>query len=198
MDWGNVIVCSKTTDVSGVITAIELRLHLEGNFHKMKKKVTWLAQPATELVDVTLLDHSYLITKKKLEESDDVKDFVTPVSEFREDALADANVRTLNKGDIIQFKRKGYYIFDRVVDGRHEFINIPDSWATSIASKAGAVIPATKGTKKADVDAPSKAPSAVKPPVETKMYKVAKVYGEEEVTLVVKTKMYKVQSVYNA
>ena len=89
---------------------------------------------------------------------------------------------------------------DYEVGMRHklEFINILNGWATSITSKAGAVIPATKGTKKADVDAPSKAPSAVKPPVETKMYKVAKVYGEEEVTLVVKTKMYKVQSVYNA
>ena len=140
MDWGNAIVRSKTVNEAGVVTAIEMELHLDGDFRKTKKKITWLAQPdgAHGLVDVTLLDHDYLITKKKLEENDDVKDFVTPVSEFRDEARADANVADLKKGDIIQFERKGYYIFDGVVDGRHEFIHIPDGRAASIASKAGA------------------------------------------------------------
>ena len=140
MDWGNAIVRSKTTNESGIITAIEVELHLEGDFRKTKKKITWLAQPDAEhpLVDVTLLDHDYLITKKKLEEDDEFADFVTPVSEFREDALADANVKDLKKGDIIQFERKGYYIFDGVSskDGKYEFIHIPDGRAASLASKA--------------------------------------------------------------
>lgn len=85
MDWGNAIVRSKTTDASGDITSLEMDLHLEGDFKQTKKKITWLSQPTAEhqLVDVTLLDYDYLITKKKLEEGDDVADFVTPNSEFK-------------------------------------------------------------------------------------------------------------------
>lgn len=141
MDWGNAIVRSKTTDLSGHITSINMDLHLEGDFRKTKKKITWLAQPTSDhpLIDVTLLDYDYLITKKKLEEDDDVADFVTPVSEFKEEAFADTNVKDLTKGDIIQFERKGYFIFDGIVqDGKLEFILIPDGKAASIASKAGA------------------------------------------------------------
>ncbi|KAI9458287.1 glutamate-tRNA ligase [Russula earlei] len=148
MDWGNAIVRSKAADSSGTITSLAMELHLEGDFKKTTKKITWLAQPtpAHPLVDATLIDYDYIITKKKLEENDDLKDFVTPVTEFREDALADANVRPLARGDIIQFERRGYYIFDGIVekDGASgpqetwEFIRIPDGRAAGLASKAGA------------------------------------------------------------
>ncbi len=207
MDWGNAIVRSKTTNESGIVTAIEMDLHLEGDFRKTKKKITWLSQPTGPhtLLDATLLDYDYLITKKKLEENDDVKDFVTPVTEFRDEAYADANIKELKKGDIIQFERKGYYIFDGVVDGRYEFIHIPDGRAASIASKAGVqtgtATPAEGGKKesKKAVAAPSaSAPSASDTPVETKMYKVRKVYGEGEVVTPVETKMYKMKNVYDA
>ena len=164
-----------------------MELHLEGDFRKTKKKVTWL--PTTPLVETTLLDYDYIITKKKLEEEDDVKDFVTPVSEFRELALADANISELKKGDIIQFERKGYYIFDGVSpDGRHEFIHIPDGRAASIASKAGATPEASK----------TKESAASSTPVDTKMYKMDKVYGDDDVLPKAETKMYSVPNIYKA
>ena len=149
MDWGNAIVRSKTTDRSGQITSIDMDLHLDGDFRKTKKKITWLSQPTSDhpLIDVTLLDYDYLITKKKLEENDDVADFVTPVSEFKEEGFADANVKDLTKGDIMQFERKGYFIFDGIAqDGKLEFILIPDGKAASLASKAGAGKPAPTAT----------------------------------------------------
>ena len=127
-----------------MITALSMELHLEGDFKKTTKKITWLAQPTTAhpLIDATLIDYDYLITKKKLEENDDLKDFATPVTEFREAAFADANVRDLKRGDIIQFERRGYYIFDGIAEkGKQEktweFIRIPDGRAASLASKAG-------------------------------------------------------------
>ncbi|OBZ65709.1 putative glutamate--tRNA ligase, cytoplasmic [Grifola frondosa] len=196
MDWGNAIVRSKTVDPTGTITAIEMELNLAGDFRKTKKKITWLAQPTTAypLVEVTLLDHDYLITKKKLEENDDVKDFVTPVSEFREDALADANVKDLEKGDIIQFERKGYYIFDGVYDGRMEFIQIPDGRAASLISKANSQsatpLPSGQATPGNRKGAGSVA-AQIDTPTDTKMYPVAKVYGEESLTTPADTKMYK-------
>lgn len=191
MDWGNAIVRSKTTDASGKVTGITLDLHLEGDFRKTKKKITWLSAPTSShpLIESTLLDYDYLITKKKLEEDDQFADFVTPVSEFREDAVADANVKDLKKGDIIQFERKGYYIFDGVSskDGKYEFIHIPDGRAASLASKAGVPAAAPQGAKA------SKSDAAV---ADTKMYKVEKVYGADDVVPTADTKMYKVDNVY--
>ena len=157
MDWGNAIIRKKSSGPADSVAAIEADLFLEGDFKKTKKKITWL--PANSpLVDVTLLDYDYLITKKKLEEEDNVADFVTPQTEFRVEALADANVAKLKQGDIIQFERKGYYILDKVRgdfaqgDLHLDFISIPDGRAGGVASKAGAASTdpsATPAVKKA-------------------------------------------------
>ncbi|PFH54261.1 hypothetical protein AMATHDRAFT_186121 [Amanita thiersii Skay4041] len=181
MDWGNAIIRSKTLDTSGQVTAVEMDLHLEGDFRRTKKKITWLASAPTEhlLVQVRLLDYDYLITKKKLEENDEVTDFVTPVTEFKEEAQADGNVKTLKKGDVIQFERKGYYIYDGLVDGVMEFIRIPDGRAANIASKAG-------GNTKVEEALAS----------DIRMYKVDSVYGGD-IKLDVKTGMYEVENVHD-
>ncbi|KIM55029.1 hypothetical protein SCLCIDRAFT_1221432 [Scleroderma citrinum Foug A] len=198
MDWGNAIVRSKETGPNCEITSLTMDLHLEGDFRKTKKKITWLAQATVEHppVEIALLDYDYLITKKKLEEEDDVKDFVTPVSEFREDALTDANVTTLEKGDIIQFERKGYFIFDgAAVDRRLEFIKIPDGRAANLASKAGK----SAITGEAPVLPPDGTSSSIEhsqlQPI-SKMYRIGNLYGEEDVTPVPSTRMYTVRSMY--
>jgi glutamyl-tRNA synthetase len=198
MDWGNAFVRSKSTGPSGEITSITMELHLDGDFRKTKKKVTWLPQPTGEhtLIDITLLDYDYIITKKKLEENDDVKDFVTPVTEFREEAVADANVRELQKGDIIQFERKGYYIFDGSAGERLQFIHIPDGRAASLASKAGVATPGESGKTSEPVAAPLS--KTFDTPVETKMYEVSKVYGDDTEPPPVATKMYEVHNVYDS
>lgn len=152
MDWGNAILKSKSGH------ALEFDLHLEGDFKKTKKKITWLAlpTPTRPLVHATLLDYDYLITKKKLDEGDNVEDFVTPVTEFRTECWADANVTKLSKGDIMQFERKGYYIVDGIYDDtespvsgakRMEFVKIPDGRAAGLASKAGPETDAPKPKK---------------------------------------------------
>ncbi|ESK81806.1 glutamyl-trna synthetase [Moniliophthora roreri MCA 2997] len=190
MDWGNAFVRSKAIDGNGQVTSVEMDLHLEGDFKKTKKKITWLAQPTSDhpLIPVTLLDYDYLITKKKLEENDNVKDFITPVTEFREAALADANVKDLKKGDYLQFERKGYFIYDgeNKEDGKLEFIRIPDGKAAGLASKAGA--PTAIEIPKYDAAAAAASNS-------TKMYKVEKVYGDN-VNPDVPTSMYNVDSIY--
>jgi len=210
MDWGNAIVRSKEADSSGTITALVMELHLEGDFKTTTKKITWLAQPtsAHPLVDATLIDHDYLITKKKLEEEDDLKDFVTPVTEFREDALADANVRELKRGDIVQFERRGYYAFDGVVGGgagerpqTWEFIRIPDGRAAGLASKAGASAAAAGKVNEKKGSKAAAAPGAAGDrygvtSADTKMYKVDMVVGSDAPDIENATKMYRVESVY--
>jgi len=187
MDWGNAIVRSKKSDPStGRIISLEMDLHLEGDFKKTKKKITWLAKPTEQhaLVPVTLLDYDYLITKKKIEEGDNVDDFITPVTEFKQFAVADANVKDLKKGDSMQFERRAYFMFDgEGKDGRLEFIKIPDGKAANLASKAG---PAHVPASTAAAVSPAALPST--------MYRVESIFGNPTLAAV-DTKMYKVDNI---
>lgn len=126
MDWGNVIVRKIHKD-GDIVKSIDADLHLEGDFRKTEKKVTWLADTADK-VKVQLVDFDHLITKDKLEEGDNFEDFLTPDTEFKSEAIADVNVRDLKKDDIIQFERKGYYRVDQDLSEGNELIlfTIPD------------------------------------------------------------------------
>ncbi|KAJ2495963.1 glutamate--tRNA ligase [Coemansia sp. RSA 1972] len=136
MDWGNAIV----QDIVCTGNVVTVQLHLEGDVKATKKKITWLGQdPNVHPVEALLVDYDYLITKKKIEENDSIEDFLTPVSEFADPAIIDANVGLLAKGAIIQLEHHGYYIVDKVAVqsklGLVTLINVPDGKAVSTASK---------------------------------------------------------------
>lgn len=116
MNWGNAIVRKISTSLNPLnrdVTGLELELHLQGDVKKTKQKITWLSTQGQELIPVELVDFDYLITKDKLEEDDNVDDFLNKHTEFRTEALADCNVVDLKVDDIIQFERKGYFRVDR-------------------------------------------------------------------------------------
>ncbi|KAK4053615.1 glutamate--tRNA ligase [Microbotryomycetes sp. JL221] len=156
MDWGNAFVRKIEKDNNNLITSISMELNLKGDFKKTKKKITWLAsiEEKAPLINIKLKDYDYLITKKKLEEQDQVENLLNPQTEFVVEALADYNVKQLNKGEIIQFERKGYYIVDQSYENDEtfmEFICIPDGRANSIALKHK-VENTTSSTSKSQVD----------------------------------------------
>lgn len=130
MDWGNVIIDEIEKDLSGVVTSMKARLHLEGDFKKTSKKITWLSDDDKK-VDVELVDFDHLITKDKLEEGDNFEDFLTPKTEFHSLGYGDCNVKEMKVGDIIQFERKGFYRLDKVgTDNEpYVFFTIPDGKA---------------------------------------------------------------------
>lgn len=105
MNWGNAIVRKITHSINPlklkVVTAIEMELHLQGDVKKTKKKITWLSTDQ-ELVPVQLTDFDFLITKDKIEESDNWEDFINPKTEITTEAVADENVAALKEGDFIQ------------------------------------------------------------------------------------------------
>lgn len=115
MDWGNAIVTSINKTSSGQITEVQMKLHLEGDFKKTSKKLTWLSNEPS-LANVELRDFDHLITKDKLDDGDDVADFLTPQTEFRTHAQADLNVRELKAGQVIQLERKGYFVVDKAYE----------------------------------------------------------------------------------
>ena len=86
-----------------------------------------MATEGQELIPVDLVDFDYLITKDKLDKDDNVEDFLTKETEFREEALADGNVVGVDRGDVVQFERIGYFRCDRKFEHGEKavFFNIP-------------------------------------------------------------------------
>lgn len=127
MNWGNAII-EKIVDGEGVVEEMDMVLNLDGDFKKTKKKLTWLAEMDSNLVPVDLVSFDHLITKDKLEKTDKLEEFLTPVTEFRTEAFSDCNVAGLERGAIIQFERKGYFRLDVAYTGqgsRAVFFEVP-------------------------------------------------------------------------
>ncbi|PVZ98157.1 hypothetical protein BB558_005848 [Smittium angustum] len=145
MDWGNAFVetisRSSNPETGDVVVSATLKLNLQGNVKTTKKKVTWLGKlDNVSKPNAKLMDFDYLITKKKLEDSDDITDHLTEVTEFDTDSFVDPNLMSVKKGTIVQLERKGFYIVDKTPsetpDGTINLIFIPDGKAASLASKA--------------------------------------------------------------
>lgn len=182
MDWGNAIIRTKKTSSTGLVISLKADLHLAGDFRKTEKKITWLADPVRSgrpLANVTLLDYDYLITKKKLDEDDDVADVVTAVTEFRVEALGDLNVLEMKGGEMIQFERKGYYRVDRVTsEGVVECVHIPDGKAAGLASKdKGNLAPSLSSTVSGMYTMSRVHPDMLDVEADTGMYKVTSIYS---------------------
>lgn len=181
MDWGNAIVQKIERGADGIIQGIEMQLHLDGDFKKTDKKITWLAASADApgLIPVTLIDFDFLITKKKIEENEDWENFITPQTEFRTDALVDPNLATLECGTIVQFERKGFYILDSIrkkddgsIAGAELFL-IPDGKAATVTSKAGAKAPVPAASKVSATASKTEEVSTVS------MYNMKPAYGDD-------------------
>ncbi|CAI8505429.1 unnamed protein product [Hanseniaspora opuntiae] len=122
MDWGNCIV---TKHADGKVTA---KLNLDGDFKKTKYKLTWLAN-TEDKTPIKIVDFDHLITKDKIEEVDNWKDFINYNTQFESTGVADLNIKNMKKGDILQFERKGYFILDKVPEKEGDefvFFTIPD------------------------------------------------------------------------
>ena len=111
MQWGNAFV--RSIDAGEPIPSITCELNLQGDVRATEKKVTWLSERGQDLVPAELWEFDYLITKDKLEEDDDLEQFLNPVTATMEEALCDENVTRYKHDDIIQLERRGYYRVDK-------------------------------------------------------------------------------------
>lgn len=96
MKWGNVII-TKKEEIDGVITLTGTVDPTDKDF-KGTKKLTWLAVDPDTTLEITFVELDHLITKKKVEENDDVKDFVNHHSKIEYTALGEGSMRSLQKG----------------------------------------------------------------------------------------------------
>lgn len=80
---------------------------------KKTTKLTWLAE-IPDLVPVRAVSYEDLLTKDKLDEEDNFEKHVNKSSMSSVMLSGDINLRALQKGDIIQLERRGYFICDSV------------------------------------------------------------------------------------
>lgn len=109
MELGNVRITS-TEDGGKRLTGTFLP---EDTNFKKTTKLTWLAD-IPDLVPLKAVTYSDLLTKDKLDEVDSFEDFVNRDSMSSVSLSGDINLRALQKGDIIQLERRGYFICDSV------------------------------------------------------------------------------------
>ena len=140
MDWGNAIIREIRREADGQIVGMTAALHLDGSVKTTERKLTWLASDPLPLVTAILHDYDYLICKRRLEESDELADHLTPQTEYVQAALGDPGLAGLRKGEVVQLERKGFYICDQSYDPSSSktvvhLIAIPDGKAKTTASK---------------------------------------------------------------
>mmetsp|Transcript_12721 Transcript_12721/g.23847 ORF Transcript_12721/g.23847 Transcript_12721/m.23847 type:complete len:731 (+) Transcript_12721:34-2226(+) len=106
MRWGVV----KVTKVDG--DNLEGEFVPDGDFKAAKRKLSWIAN-VPESLNVTLYEFDNLISKPKLEEDENFKDFINPNTLATTEVVGDAGLQTLQKNDIIQLERRGYFRVDQ-------------------------------------------------------------------------------------
>jgi len=135
MRWGNVRV---TSAAGGKLKG---EFVPNGDFKKTKKKLTWLAN-VDDIVPVKLTEFDYLITKPKIEDGEDFKNFVNPHTMAESDGLGDPGLRLLQKGDVIQLERRGFFRCDQPYIGPQKplvLYMIPDGKTKSMSSLSTAM-----------------------------------------------------------
>lgn len=110
MKWGNVTV-TKKEEKNGIITLYG-NVNVEDKDFKGTKKLTWVANDPDTTIEITLVELDHLITKKKIEENDDVKQLVNNNSKIEYTAIGEGAMRNLQKGQYIQIERRGYFYVD--------------------------------------------------------------------------------------
>ncbi|KAI6795225.1 glutamyl-tRNA synthetase-like protein [Hortaea werneckii] len=129
MGWGNAFVRWIEKDkASGRVSALDVELHLDCDFKKTQKKITWLASvPGEEHIALDLHTFDFLITKDKLEPADDLEENLAPVTQTVVRAMTDSEIRAVQPGTTVQFERKGFFRFDGFDQdsGAMVFFNVP-------------------------------------------------------------------------
>lgn len=113
MKWGNAVITMKEEKPDGSFE-LHADLKVEDKDFKGTKKLTWITIDEKTNFEVTLVELDHLITKKKVEENEKVQDIVNHNSYISYTAIAEGNLRNVQKGDMIQLERRGYFFVDKI------------------------------------------------------------------------------------
>ena len=111
-----------------------------------KRKLTWLAVDEADSVRRSsstrciITEFDNLISKDKLEEGEDFKDFVNPHTIASSEVIGDAGMKSLQHNEVIQLERRGYFRVDQpyVSDSKPMVLYmIPDGKAKPMGGLSG-------------------------------------------------------------
>jgi len=139
--WGNVQIVSVERDAGGKVVGAKAEHVPDGDPKATKLKLTWLAD-VEDKVPVVLTEFDYLITKKKLEEGEDFKMFLNPVTKAESMGWGDPALRNLKQGEVVQLERRGFYICDRPYMGPEKGVvlfMVPDGRSKAMSTLSGAL-----------------------------------------------------------
>ena len=134
MRWGVINITKINDDGS-----LEGTYDPEGDIKAAKPKLSWLAD-VSENTPVVLTEFDNLITKDKLDEGDDFKDFINPNTLAETKVIGDAGLKNLKEHDIIQLERRGYFRVDKPylsADRPLVLFMVPDGKTKSMGGLAG-------------------------------------------------------------
>jgi glutamyl-tRNA synthetase len=118
MKWGNCVISKKDVDANGKVT-LHGEINLEDKDYKKTKKLTWITNDPNTTFEFTLVELDHIITKKKVEDEESVKDIVNHNSRIAYTAIAEGAMRQLQQGSIIQLERRGYFFVDKIALGNN-------------------------------------------------------------------------------
>ncbi|CAM9258053.1 unnamed protein product [Choristocarpus tenellus] len=140
-NWGNVKVSKVDRDARGKATGLTGEFIPDGDVKATKKKITWLAK-VPDLVPMVLAEFDYLVTKDKIEDGENFKDFLTKKTRAETDALGDPGLRNLKEGDVIQLERRGFFRVDKPYRGSSKplvLFMIPDGKTKAMSTLSSAL-----------------------------------------------------------
>lgn len=126
----------KVTKVDG---SLEGEYIPDGDFKAAKRKLTWIADVSDNTTCV-LTEFDNLVTKDKLDEEDKFEDFINPNTLAETNVIGDAGLKTLQKHEVIQLERRGFYRVDRPYISKDKpliLYMIPDGKEKSMSGMAG-------------------------------------------------------------
>lgn len=122
MRWGVVQI---TKSLDGVYEGV---FSSDASLKGIKRKLTWIAN-VNDIVPLFIHEYGSLLLKEKIEENENFQDYRNPNSFKTTQLLGDAGLKKLQKDDIIQLERRGYYRVDRqYIKGNRSIVllKIPD------------------------------------------------------------------------
>ena len=119
-NYGKVLITRKDV-VDGIPTIYGTYDHEDKDFKKAKV-ITWICADDATTIEVELVEYGPLISKKKVEENDDVKQIVNPNSKVQYTAIAEGSMRHLQHGQSIQLERRGFFYVDQYAHGDKKII----------------------------------------------------------------------------
>jgi glutamyl-tRNA synthetase len=104
MKWGNAYVSK--------LSPLEFTLHLEGDYKKTKKKISWLPNYDGFIKKIQLNYYDFLLSKDKLEEGDKIEDFANKNILRKKNVSIELTIKDIKDGQHIQLERDGFYYYN--------------------------------------------------------------------------------------